>query len=286
MSTDIDPGCLAQNELPCDCTYSTVAGVFTATTVATKVGDDFQFYGLTGVGGTTVNLVGSVIEIDGGGGGGVTLQLAYNGGNTIAVAGGLPVDISAAGAQSLLNVHDAGLGGLFEITKTGVPAVNDAIIRFANESGILFNNPIGNLAPTVNDPFTRLQVAANPLAVNTTSTITASAALPGAGVNTIYSATFAANTVNSVDIIITGVATGGLSPSSFTAKLLVKFAPGSATPVLVSTSDYAVDATLTDLNVGVTSAGNVLSFILLNGPGVGIQAYIVRNFVSTSTLTY
>jgi hypothetical protein len=284
MSTDIDPGCLAQDNLPCDCTYSTLPGPFTATTVATKVGDDFRFRGLVGINGTVVQENGDVIEIDGSGVG--TLQTAYDGGNTILVAGGFPVDIQSVTTQSILNVRDNGLGGLFEITKTGVPAANDATIRFANESGILFNNPIGNLTPTVNDPFTRLQVAANPLAVNTTSTIVSSAALPGAAGNFIHSATFAANTVNSIDIVITGVATGGLSPSSFTAKLLVKFAPGSAIPVLISTSDYAVDATLTDLNVGVASVGNVVNFVLIGGPNVGVQPYIVRNFISTGTLTY
>ena len=104
----------------CECTYSTIPGPFTATTVAVKVGNDFPFYGLRGVGGTTVtqNLVTNTIDIAGGGGGSVSLQSAYDNGNTIVTTGLLPVDIQASGGQPALNIHDAGPTGLFSITST------------------------------------------------------------------------------------------------------------------------------------------------------------------------
>ena len=123
MSTPVTAPCVFTiPAAPCDCTYSTVAGPSNATVVATKVGDDFQFYGLRGLGGTTItqNVGTGTIDITGGGGGVATLQTAYDNGNTITTAGGLAVDIQASGAQPALNVHDAGPTGLFSITSTAL----------------------------------------------------------------------------------------------------------------------------------------------------------------------
>jgi hypothetical protein len=282
MSTDIDLSCLPQDNIGCDCTMSTL-GTPDATTVAGKVGDDFQMYGLSGINGVTVALNGNVIEIDGGGGGG-DLQAAYNGGNTIVVAGALPVDISTAAAshQPLLTVHDSGSTGLFTIDSTGL-LDGDALIRFSNNSGITINNPIAALAPTIQDPITVIAVSGSPTAINTTSTVPSVAAPVAVSASSAFSMPIAANSVTMLEITI--VARSSALSASFTSKSYFKIDPSSATPSILITTQTGADAAIAGVGIdGIYSAGTFYVNIIA---GISpITDYVVRNYTSTSTLNY
>lgn len=274
MSTDIDQTCYTQDSSGCDCTMSTLPGNFTATTVAGKVGDDFQMYGLAGVGGTTVTLVNDVIQINANGG--VTLQEAYNAGNTISVAGNLPVDISTAAGvhQPLLNVHDSGNTGIFLIDSTGL-LDSDALVRLSNDSGLLFNNPIDKaLSPTAADPFTRLRASNAPSAVNTTSTIpNAANAAAINGTNAAFVYQIPATSVSMIELTIVG--RSAALAASFVAKMYIKTDLASATPGLLISTQLGADPAL----AGMTPDVNVVAGNLLVGLTAGPATnYVVRDF--------
>jgi hypothetical protein len=288
MSTNIT-NCFAQSTIPCNCTYSTVvpiAGAFSATTVATKVGNDFQFYGLLGVGGTSVllNPATNIIEINGGGGG-ATLQTAYNAGNTIVTAGGLPVSIQATNQPALV-VRDAGPTGLFSITPT---VAGDATIVFSNESGIRLNNPIAAAAPTSQDPLSQIVAFAPPTAVNVASTVTAAANI-GAAVpaNYVYSytppVTTPANSVSRVKIQVVGYTAG--SNSMFSFEVNARLAPGSAQQVLLGNVSSELDVALAALTIDVIYTANTINFALVGGPNPGVTTYLVRGSAIATVLQY
>lgn len=290
MSTNIT-NCFAQSTIPCDCTYSTVvpiAGAFSATTVATKVGDDFQFYGLLGVGGTTVllNPATNIIEINGGGGGGgATLQTAYNGGNTIVTAGGLPVSIQANNQPALI-VRDSGLTGLFNITPT---VLGDADVVFSNESGIKLNNPIAAIAPTSQDPLSQINAFAPPSAVNVASTVTSAvnigAALPA---NYVYSytppTTNPVSTVTRVKIQVVGYSAG--TASAFSFEVNARLAPGLVQQVLLGNISSELDPALATLTIDVLYTANTINFALIGGPNPGVTTYLVRGSAIATILQY
>ncbi len=282
MSTDIDQTCYTQDSAGCDCTMSTLPGG-TATVVAGKVGDDFQMYPLIGINGTSALLVGGVIEIDGGAGA-TSLQAAYDGGNTIVVAGGDPVDIATGVGvhQPLLNIHDAGNTGLFTIDSTGL-VDGDALVRLSNDSGLLFNNPIDKtLAPTIQDPFTRLQADAAPSATLVTSTIAnaANAAAINAA-NAAYSYTIPVNSVSMIELTIVGRSAG--LAASFTTKLYIKADLTSATQGLLISNQLGADAALAGMVPDVNVVAGVLYAGLTAGPATN---YVVRNFSVVSVLNY
>ena len=288
MSTPISAPCVFSiPTVDCDCTYSTVPGLSTATTVATKVGDDFRFYGLRGIGGTTVtqNLVDNTIDI--GGGGAATLQIAYNNGNVITTAGTLPVEIIADGGQPALNIHDGGPTGLFAITSTAVRGI--ANIVDYSKSGLQFNPPVSNTTtPSPLDPYMQLLVTAPTEATSRTDTIV-SAANIGAAVdsNDVYRFTPAstpANTVSMFDIDIVGYSP--LLGASFAIKAIAKLAPASPSPVLLTSTSNSVDPALTGLSIDVRYSTNTIHFNLIGGPTPGATAYIVRSDVRQVVLTY
>jgi hypothetical protein len=278
MSTDIDQTCYVQDSAGCDCEMITLPGPFTATTVAGKVVDTFQMYGLQGINGTTVLLNGNVIEIDGGGGV-VDLQTAYDGGNTIVLAGGVPVDISTPVGvnQEMFNIHDVGPTGLFSIDNIGLP-VGDANIVLSNESGLTFNNPIAAAAPTASDPLTRLAADAAPSAVNVASTVANAinvAAISPA--NAVYSFTIPANSVSLIDLsVIAQTAALG----SFAGKILVKVDPNSATQALVISNQTGADPGLAGATLDVSVVGGDLLVAIVGGPATN---YVSRNFSTVST---
>jgi hypothetical protein len=289
MSTNIVP-CYALNDIPCNCTYSTVvplAGAFTATVVATKVGDDFPFYGLVGVGGTSVllNPATNIIEISGGGAGGGSLQTAYNVGNTIITAGGLPVSIQSTAAPALV-VRDAGPTGLFSITST-VPG--DANIVFSNQSGITLNNPIAAAAPTSQDPLAQVLTFAPPSAVAVGSTITAAANIGAATpANYVYSytppVTTPATSVSRVKIQVVGYTAG--TNSMFSFEVNARLAPGSAQQVLLGNINSELDAALATLTIDVAYTANTLNFALIGGPTPGVTTYLARGSAIATVLQY
>lgn len=287
MSTNIVP-CYTQSNIPCDCTYSTVvplAGNFSATVVATKVGDDFQFYGLLGINGTTVlrNPATNIIEINGSGG--VSLQTAYNNGNTIVTAGGLPVSIQATASPALV-VRDAGPTGLFSITPT---VVGDANITFSNQSGIRIHNPIAAAAPTSQDPLSQILSFAPPSAVAVGSTVTAAANIGAATpANYVYSftppVTTPANTVSRVKIQVVGYTAG--TNSMFSFEVNARLAPGSAQQVLLGNISSELDPALVTLTIDVVYSANTLNFALIGGPTPGVTTYLVRGTAIATVLQY
>ena len=224
----------------------------------------------------------NVIEINGNGA--VSLQEAYNAGNTIVVAGNLPVDISTGVGvhQPLLNVHDSGNTGLFTIDSTGF--VNgDALVRLSNDSGLTLNNPINKiLAPTAADPFTRLSVHGAPSAVGVASTIpnVANAAAITAA-NAAFSYTIPATSVSMVELTIVGQSAG--LAASFVAKMLIKADLASATQGLLISTQLGADAAL----VGMTPDVNVTAGVLLVGLTAGPNTtYIVRNFSAVTVYDF
>jgi len=287
MSTPIDPICFGQDDLPCDCTYSTVAGVFTATTVATKVGNDFQFYGLRGINGATVTLNGTVIEISGGGASSASLQTAYNNGNQIIIAGSLPVDIQTVG-QSAFRIRDGGNTGIMQVTSNGF-AAGDSLVQFSNRSGIRINPPVANAAPTYFDPYTNILSFAPPsgVIVSTTTPI-------GAPANSIvYSYNLAsilpaipspAATVTRVKIQIVGY-----SPSltaMFSMEVNARLAPQSTQQALLGNISTELDPALAGLTVDVAYTANNINFVLIGGPNPGVTSYTVRGTAIITMMEY
>jgi hypothetical protein len=290
MSTPLSAPCKFEYpQVDCNCTYSTVVGAppADATTVATKVGDDFQFYGLRGIGGITVtqNLIGGTIDISGAGGGPATLQSAYNNGNTIVVAGGNPVDIQSSGVQPALNVHDAGPTGLFSITSAGING--SANIVNNSVSGFQLNPAVSNATvPNATDPFLQLLTSAPPDVLTRNGTMV-SALNIGAAVNTndvfrFTPAVTPANTVTLIDLDVVGYAAS--LTSSFAIKAIAKLAPGSPTQVLLTSTANSIDPALVGLSIDVRYTSNTIHFSLLGGP-LGTQ-YLVRNSARITVLTF
>lgn len=286
MSTDITPGCYSSDSAGCDCTMTTLGDNYDATVYSDKVGDEFQLFGLRGINGATValNVVDQVIDIDGGGGGNVSLQAAYDGGNTISVAGALPVDIATAVGvhQSLLNVHDSGPTGLFSINSTGLTN-GDAVVQLNNTSGLRFNSPIDKTAaPVVADPFTRAYVAAPPSSTNTTSTVT-SVANVGAisAANAVYSFTIPATSVSMIDLSV--VARTAAPAGSLAGKILIKADPSSGTQALVINTQIGTDAALAGATLDAAVVAGAVLVSIVGGP---IANYVARDFAVVTTYDY
>lgn len=292
MSTNVTP-CFIQTDFPCDCTYSTIAGAFTATTVATKVGNDFQFYGLRGINGATVLLNGSVIEISGGGASSASLQTAYNNGNQIVISGNGPVDIRATSAPAF-TVHDTTATGLFSIDTTPYANTGDAIIRFSNRSGIKINSPIQLLAPTYQDPYSNILSFAPPTAATVTSTIVAAASIGAAtSANSIFQYNVSnvvpavptpANTVTRIKIQVVGNATNVAGMFSF--EVNARLAPGSVQQVLLGSVSSEIDPSLATLTVDVKYSSNTIDFMLIGGPNPGTTTYLARGTAIITMMQY
>jgi hypothetical protein len=270
--------CFHQNSLPCDCTYSTPALAYDATAVMTKVGEDFPFRAFNGIGGVVVTQNADTIDIDGSNIAGGSLQSAYDGGNTILTAGGLPVDIEANNMPAL-NIHDAGPTGLFSVTST---APGDADIVLSNASGLTLNSPVQLLAPTTLDPLSNIFVAHTPTAVNNLSTITSVAnPLLSAPANYVYSYIApSANTVNHVRLHAVGVTAAN---ESFSIEATVKFAPSGATPIIAISNSVAADLPLGGITIDYTFAGSQLNFVLIDN--LGPITARVQSLVMATVLT-
>lgn len=258
-----------QQNLPCSCTYSTAAPNPDATVVLTKIGDDFPFRGIDGINGIIVSQTADTIIIDGGGGAGVSLQSAYNGGNTIVEGGGLPVDITASGQPTFI-VRDLGNTEIFNITNT---VQGDALIRLSNNSGLIFNNPITNSLPTINDPFTNLRAFYPPSAINNTSTIT-SVTNVGAAVLTNLYASFipqVLNTVNDLEYNIVGYIPA--TNQSFSITYKIKYSPTLPTQAIEISKSIAADPGITQIDVGYIITGVILNIVFIY-PGAPLTARV------------
>jgi len=270
--------CYEQNSIPCNCTYSTAALNPDATVVLTKIGDDFPFRGIDGIGGIIVTQNEDTVFIDGSGIAG-SLQTAYNGGNSIITAGGLPVIIVGANAE-LLRVADPTPTGLFSITSTGP---GEALVRLSNGSGLTFNNPVQTLAPTPLDPFSNLAAVFPPTAVNNLSTINSVQNVGlAAPVNYVYTYTApSANTVNHLRLHVVG---NDINNGSFSIEATVKFSPNGPVIIVPGSNNIASDPILNNIDIGYTSAGNQLNFVLLNSV-LPVTAR-VQSFLISTVLSY
>lgn len=273
----------------CDCTYSTIAPVVgpIGTVVATKVLDDFQFYGLRGLGGTTItqNLANNTVDISSGGAGTVTLQNAYDNGFSITTAGSNPVEIIAPINQPALSVRDTGPIPYLTINNSGVPGLGNVLV--STGSGLQFRtSPGGVLAPTSLSPYMQLIVGANPNSATDTATMQSAvnigSALDSNDVFRYTPATTPANTVTLFDIDIVGYSSA--LASTFAIKALAKLAPVSPNQVVLISTSNTVDAPLAGLAVDVRYTSNTLHLSLIGGP-LGVD-YLVRSSARLTTLTF
>ena len=285
MPVSIAIPCVFQN-VECECTYSTIPGPGTATVVATKVGNDFQFYALRGLAGTTVvqNLIDNTVDITAGGAA-ATLQSAYDNGNTI-VIDTVPVDILASN-EPALNIHDPGPTGLFSITSTATNGTANVVNN--STSGFQLNPSVSNLvAPSPLDPYMQLLVTAPPNVASRTGTMTSALNIGAAGnANDVYRFTPSstpANTVSMFDIDVVGYSPA--LTSSFAIKAVAKLAPASPSPVLLTSVSNSIDPALLGLSIDVRYTANTIHFDLIGGPNPGATAYIVRTDVRQVVLTY
>jgi hypothetical protein len=270
--------CYGQNSLPCECTYSTAAINPDATTVLTKIGDDFPFRGIDGINGILVTQNADTIFIDGANIGTGSLQTAYNGGNTIVTAGNLPVDISGTG--DLLAISDTTPTGLFSITNAGL---GDANIAFTNNSGFVINNPVQLVAPTPLDPFTNILVGEPPTAVSNLSTILST---PNIGLvvplNIAYTYTASSlQTVSHLRLHLIGIDNIN---GSFSIESVVKFSPLGASPIITGTNAITSDPALSAVDIQYTFSGQQLNFVLIN-PNILVTAR-VQIFLIATVMTY
>jgi hypothetical protein len=268
--------CYEQNSIPCTCTYSTAALNPDATVVLTKIGDDFPFRGIDGINGIVVTQNADTVFIDGANIGTGSLQTAYNGGNTIITANNLPVLV--AGVGPLLDVRDPTPVGLFNIT--GI-APGNGLIQIGNESGLTFNNPVQLLAPTALDPFSNLRAVYPPTAISNLSTIT-SVPLVGGAVPANYAYTYTAPSTNTINHLRLHVVGNDVVNGSFSIESTVKFSPNGLTVIVPGSNNITSDPTLPSINIGYTSSGNQLNFVLLNPTLVTarVQAFLIATVLS------
>lgn len=257
-----------QNSAGCDCTYSTASVGQDATTVLVKQGDDFPFRGFfagTGIEIDQDNLNPNGITITNiGGGGAVTLQTAYDNGNTIVTAGGLPVDITAD-TQDALVVQDSGPTGIFSIVNT---APGDADITLFNDSGLQFQNPIGANAPALGDPSAQTLVDAPPSAVDNLSTITIG--------DIAY--TFTPDVPNILTLLrVHFIGLDTLTGDSFNISQTVKYSPLGTVPVSLYSNEVSADPSLGAIAITPTANVGQLDFVLSAG---NVADYVVRTYLT------
>lgn len=268
--------CYEQNSIPCTCTYSTAALNPDATVVLTKIGDDFPFRGIDGINGIVVTQNADTVFIDGANIGTGSLQTAYNGGNSIITAANIPVLIGGVGP--MLVVSDPTNISLFNITTV---SPGNGLVNIGNESGLTFNNPVQLLQPTPLDPFTNLRPVYPPTALSNLSTITSVPLIGGAvPANYVYTYTApSANTINHLRLHIIG---NDVVNGSFSIESVVKFSPNGVTVIVPGTNSITSDPTLPSVNIGYTSAGSQLNFVLLNPTLVTarVQAFLLATVLS------
>lgn len=290
MSTPSTAPCVyAIPDVDCDCTYSTIAPVVgpIGTVVATKVLDDFRFYGLRGLGGTTItqNLANNTVDISSGGAGTVTLQNAYDNGFSITTAGSNPVEIIAPVNQPALSVRDTGAIPYLTINNSGVSGLGNVLV--STGSGLQFRtSPGGVLAPTSLSPYMQLIVDSNPDAATDTATMQSAATIGTAlDANDVFRytpTTTPANTVTLFDIDVVGYSSA--LGATFAIKALAKLAPVSPNQVVLISTSSTIDPALAGLSVDVRYTSNTLHLSLIGGP-LGAN-YLVRASARLTMLTF